>query len=151
MSRLSSTSKSFLNKRAYFDYHIIDTIECGIALIQDEIKVIRSGKVQLKGSFAKILQGAQGKPELFIVGMYLGSKTLDTQRTRKLLVKKNELSRLIGQVQQKGMTLIPTKLFFKRGLAKIEIGTARAKKKFDKREAIKAREHKRDLRYYFND
>jgi SsrA-binding protein len=143
-----SNTKLYQNKRAFFDYNISDRLECGIELKGDEIKAVRQGKVQLKGSWAKILQGKTGRPELFILGLYIGSEVLDPQRARRLLIHKKQIRRLIGQTQQKSLTLIPTKLYFRRGRAKLELGIAKAKKRWDKRQTIKDRELKRGLKRY---
>lgn len=147
MPKNKITQKRFDNKRAFFDYELLERIECGLELRGDEVKAIRGGKVQLRGSYGKILQGKNGSLELFIVGMYLGSEKIDAQRTRKLLVHKKEIKKLVGTTQQKKLTLVPTRLYFKRGRAKIELAVSRGRKNWDKREVIKKREAKREARY----
>ena len=146
-SKNKITQKHIYNKRAFFDYEILEKIEAGLVLKGDEVKAIRTGKTELRGSFAKIFYN-QKKPELYIVGLYLGSENQDTQRTRKLLVHKTEINKLIGKTQEKGLTLIPTRLYFKRGKAKLEIGIARPKKKWDKRQVIKEKEFKRSSKFH---
>ena len=147
VTKSNVAQKKFQNKRAFFDYEILEKIEAGLVLRGDEVKSIRAGKTQLRGSFAKIFYNYK-VPELYIVGLYLGSENQDTQRTRKLLVHKAEIKKLIGKTQEKGLTLIPTKLYFKRGKAKLEIGIARAKKKWDKRQTIKEKEFSRESKKF---
>lgn len=135
-----STQKEFLNKKANFNYAIEDTVETGIVLTGLEIKAIRNGRVSMNTSYAKIISN-----ELWWIG---GSIQIvssdDPQRTRKLLVKKTELSRLIGATQEKGETLVPIKLYIKRGKAKLLIGLGKGKKKYDKRNVMKERDSERD-------
>lgn len=126
------------NRKAYHDYEILETIETGIVLTGLEIKAIRAHKVSLAGSYARILNS-----ELFWVGGHIDlSSGADAQRSRKLLVTKQAIKRLVGQLQQ-SLTLIPLRLYLKRGYAKLEIGLARRKKLWDKREMIKKRDLKR--------
>ena len=146
------------NKKAYFDYDLLEKIEAGIVLNGSEIKAIRSGRVNLKGSHARIMQNANRKPqnnniksknnlELFIINLHIATKNnIDNSRTRKLLVHKKEINRLIGKIQEKRLTLIPTKIYLKRGLAKVEIAIARGKKLHDKREQIKKKDTDRQMR-----
>lgn len=132
MSRIAT------NRKAYHEYEILETIETGIVLTGQEIKAIRAHKISLAGSYARIISG-----ELFWVGGHIDLLAgTDTQRSRKLLVTKREIKRLVGQLQQ-SLTLIPLKVYFKRGYAKLELGLARRKKLWDKRETIKQRELKR--------
>lgn len=132
MSRIAT------NRKAYHEYEILETIETGIVLTGQEIKAIRAHKISLAGSYARIING-----ELFWVGGHIDLLAgTDTQRSRKLLVTKREIKRLVGQLQQ-SLTLIPLKVYFKRGYAKLELGLARRKKLWDKRETIKQREFKR--------
>lgn len=135
-----SSQKEFTNKKARFDYNIEDTVEAGIVLTGNEIKAIRNGRVSMNTSYAKIING-----ELWWIGgsiQIIGSD--DPQRTRKLLVKKSELSRLIGATQEKGETLIPIKMYLKRGKAKLLIGLGKGRKKYDKRELLKDRDRERE-------
>ena len=135
-----SSQKEFVNKKANFDYAIDDTVETGIVLTGMEIKAIRNGRVSMNTSYAKIINN-----ELWWIGgslQVIGSE--DQQRTRKLLVKKSELSRLIGATQEKGETLVPIKLYIKRGKAKLLIGLGKGKKKYDKRNIMKDRDSERD-------
>lgn len=134
------------NKKAYHDYFIDDTYEAGIELVGSEVKSIRLGQVNLKDSYCIIKDG-----EIFALNMHVapyekGSYfNVEARRTRKLLLKKVEISKLKTKVEQKGFTLVPTKLYFKQGLVKIEVGLARGKELHDKRNAIAEKETKRNI------
>lgn len=128
------------NKIAYFDYNIEDELEAGIVLIGDEVKAVRANRVSLKGSYAKIFFNDKNKPEVFLVGSYFNTSNADPYRTRKLLLKKSEIEKLVGKVNEKGLTLLPLKMYFKKGLVKVLLGLGRGKKKFDKREALRKRD-----------
>jgi len=130
------------NKKARFDYEILDTIEAGMVLLGFEVKSVKAGKVSIKGAYVKIVQG-----ELWLIGATISPyqpgntpKDYDQQRTRKLLVKKSERDKLIGKAEEKSVTLVPLSLYAKRGIVKLEVGIGRGKKKTDKREKIKKRE-----------
>lgn len=134
------------NRKAHHDYFISDTYECGIVLSGTEIKSIRAGKANIKESYVQIKNG-----EVFVVGMHISPYEQGNQfnhdetRTRKLLLHKAEIIKLDKQVSQKGFTLVPTKLYIKDSRAKLEIGLAKGKKLYDKRETQKERDIKRDL------
>lgn len=128
------------NKIAYFDYNIEDELEAGIVLMGDEVKAVRANRVSLKGSYAKIFFNDKNKPEVFLVGSYFNTSNADPYRTRKLLLKKSEIEKLVGKVNEKGLTLLPLKMYFKKGLVKVLLGLGRGKKKFDKREALRKRD-----------
>lgn len=138
------------NRRARHDFTILESFEVGIELKGTEVKSLRAHKASLSDSFARIDSG-----ELFIYNMYIspykyGSYTnVDSKRRRKLLAHKNEIKRLIGYTSQKGMTLIPLKVYFKHGKAKIELASAKGKRQYDKREAIKRREARREVERNF--
>jgi len=140
------------NKKASFDYFIEETYEAGIVLTGTEIKSVRAGKVNLKDSFARIEKG-----EVFLYNMHIspyeqGNRfNHDPLRTRKLLLHKKEIGKLIGETQQAGYALIPTKIYLKNGLAKIELALARGKKKYDKREDMKKREAQREIERAFRE
>ncbi|HOE74544.1 MAG TPA: SsrA-binding protein SmpB [bacterium] len=138
--------KKIDNKKAHFQYEIGDTIEAGIVLLGDEIKALRAGKVSLAGSFGRVLFNEKGTPELWLVGAHIGSSTLDPTRSRKLLVHKNEIKKLIGATQEKGLTLVPTKIYFKKGRAKIALSQAKGKNIYDKRQTIKKRDIEREIK-----
>ncbi|MBQ8164361.1 MAG: SsrA-binding protein SmpB [Clostridia bacterium] len=134
------------NRKAHHDYFIEETIECGIVLAGTEVKSLRAGKVNLRESYAVVRNG-----EVFICGMHISPYehgnifNKDPLRDRKLLLHKKEIRRLIGYVQQKGLTLVPVDLYFIRGKAKITIGVARGKKLYDKRDDMAARETSREI------
>lgn len=134
------------NKKARHDYFIEQTIEAGIVLSGTEVKSIRQGKVNLKDSYATITGG-----EVLLNGMHISPYeqgnifNKDPLRDRKLLLHKAEITRLIGLTQQKGLTLVPLQLYFKRGKVKLELGVAKGKKLFDKREDIAERDAKREI------
>lgn len=137
------------NKKAFFDYEILDKIEAGIVLTGDEVKSLRAGRGSLIGSFATVKNG-----ELFltncsiIVYEYAYTKDADDQtRARKLLLHKKELHRLIGDMSKKGITLVPLKIYFNdKNRAKVEIGVCKHKKAAGKKEAIKERDVQRQTR-----
>ena len=134
------------NKKAYHDYFIDSTYETGIVLVGSEVKAIRLGGVNLKDSFCIIKNG-----EIFILNMHVSPYEKgsyfneDPRRTRKLLMKRAEIDKLLGKVSAKGYTLVPTKIYFKGGLVKVEVGLARGKELHDKRDSIKEKDMKRDL------
>jgi len=142
------------NKKARHDYFIEETYECGIVLSGTEVKSIRQGKVSLKESYADFLDG-----ELFVYQMNISPYEMgniynkDPLRTRKLLMHKRELSKLIGLKQRDGYTLIPLSLYFSRGRVKIELALAKGKKVYDKRHSIAERDAsrriQRDLRNHY--
>jgi len=136
------------NKKANYNYEILDTLEAGIVLKGFEVKSIRDGKISIQESHAKIISG-----ELWLVNANINrykqdtSKSYDPIRTRKLLVSKKDLSKLIGKVQEKGLTLVPLGVYLKnKKLIKVDIGIGRGKKVHDKRETIKRRDQDREMR-----
>jgi len=139
-------NKKILNKYATYEYEILEKFEAGIVLAGDEIKAVRAGRVNLKGSYGKIFYSKKAQPEVFLVGAHFHSTTLDPYRTRKLLLHQDEIKRLIGKTQEKNLTIVPLSIYFKHGKAKIEISLARGKKLHDKREAIKRRDLEREAR-----
>ena len=150
------------NRRATFDFFIVDKIECGIALVGSEVKSVRQGKVQLGQSFARIRDG-----QVLLMGChideYVEANQLnhDPTRTRRLLLHRREIRRLIQRLQKEsgggnsgelggpsrggGATLVPLEMYFRRGYAKVLLGIARGKKQFDKRRSIKERDDKRSM------
>ena len=134
------------NKKAYYNYEILEKFKAGISLIGQEVKSIKLKRINLTGSYV-ILKNE----EVFLVGCNIPAyqpknapKDYNPERWRKLLLKKSEIKHLIGKVKQKGLTLIPLKVYTKRGKIKIEFAIAKVKKKFDKRELIKKREFKKE-------
>ncbi|HAA90046.1 MAG TPA: SsrA-binding protein [Peptococcaceae bacterium] len=134
------------NRKARHDYFIDETYEAGIALVGTEVKSLRLGKVSLRDSYAVIQNG-----EVFLHNMHIspyekGNRfNHDPKRSRKLLLHKQEIKRLLGKTQQRGYTLIPLRVYFKRGKAKVELALARGKKLHDKREEIARRDAQREL------
>lgn len=135
------------NKKARHDYFIEDTIEAGIVLQGTEIKSIRAGRVQMKDSHARIDQHG----EVQLINMHIapyeqGNRfNHDPTRTRKLLLHRKEIDRLMGLTQQKGYTLVPLKIYIKNGYAKVLLGLGKGKKQYDKREDLKRKQMKRDI------
>jgi len=135
-----------VNRRARHDYHIDETVEAGLVLTGSEVKSLRAGKAQLKDSHARIKNG-----EVWLFNAHISEYRPSAQfgheptRSRKLLLHKREIERLIGKVKERGLTLIPLRLYFKNGRAKVELGLARGKKLYDKRETIKDRETQREM------
>lgn len=134
------------NKKAHHDFQIDKTFEAGIILQGTEVKSLRKGSANFTDAFAFMKDGEVFLKELYIKIYEHGSYyNHDPRRERKLLLNKKEIKELSRAVQQKGYTIVPLKLYFKGGFAKVEIGLARGKKKFDKRESIKAADTKRDM------
>lgn len=134
------------NKKAYFDYFILENYEAGIELAGTEVKSIRMGQCSIKESWVRINGG-----EVFIMGMHINPYekgnifNKDPLRVRKLLLHKEEIRKLTHKLQDKGLTLVPLKVYFKRSLVKVEIGLAKGKKNYDKREAIAKKDQKREI------
>lgn len=134
------------NRKARHDYFIDDTYEAGMVLLGTEVKSLRLGRVNLKDSYARIKKG-----EVFVHQIHIGAYPFayygnhDPLRIRKLLLHKNEIKRLFGKINEKGFSLIPLKIYFQNGKAKITLALARGKRKYDKREAIRRRDEQRDL------
>jgi len=135
------------NRRARHEFHILESLEAGLALTGTEIKSIRAGGVSLNEAFARVRDG-----ELWLVNMYIppyksGSafSEHDPRRARKLLVHKSQLERFAARSAEKGLTIVPLRLYFTRGKAKVEIGLAKGKKLYDKRKSIQEREVRREL------
>ena len=135
------------NKKAYYDYQILDTIEAGLVLSGTEIKSIRDGRANLKDSYAIVKNG-----EMFILNMHISHYkegnifNHDETRTRKLLLNKKEIFKLRDTVVLNGNTLVPLKIYFKNNRAKLLLGIAKGKKSYDKRESIKQRDVNRELK-----
>ena len=140
-----------LNKKAGHDYFIEQRLECGLVLEGWEVKSLRAGRVQLKESYVKILHA-----EAFLIGAHISALVTasthihpDPTRSRKLLLKRSELNRLIGLTERAGYTLIPTAMYWKRGRAKLEIGLAKGKKQHDKRATERDRDWQREKERIF--
>jgi SsrA-binding protein len=134
------------NRQASYRYELSDRLECGVVLEGTEVKSLRGGAVQIKDGYAAIQSG-----ELWLHNVHIppyGPAARDNhepERPRKLLAHRREIERLVGRVQERGLTLVPTRIYFKDGRAKVEIALARGKDRFDKRESIKTRETRRDM------
>lgn len=145
---MTSEHKKILteNRKARHDYFIDDEYEAGMVLLGTEVKSLRLGRVNLKDSYAKIKNG-----EVFVHQMHIGQYPFahydnhDPLRPRKLLLHNHEIRKLIGKVQEKGYSLIPMRVYFKKGKVKISLALARGKRKYDKRETIRNRDEKRDM------
>ena len=142
----SSDSSIAKNREAFHDYHILETIEAGIALTGTEVKSLRNRQASLQGSFARLENG-----ELFVYNLHIAPYehgsifNPDPKRERKLLLHRAQIRDLAAKIQAKGLTLIPLSLYFKVGIVKIELGLAKGKRKYDKREALKKRDHAREM------
>ena len=134
------------NRKARHDYFIIDEYEAGMVLLGTEVKSLRLGRANLKDSYAKVRGG-----EVFLYNMHIGAYPFaaygnhDPVRRRKLLLHKDEIKRLTGKVEEKGQTLVPLQVYFREGKAKVTLALAKGKRKYDKRDAIRKREEKREL------
>ena len=145
------------NKRAYFNYNILEKFEAGVVLTGQEVKSIKLGRINLAGSYVVLRQNPQRRiPEVFLIGAHIppyqpknAPKDYNPERSRKLLLRKIEIKRLIGKVKEKGLTLIPLRVYSKYAKIKIEFGLGKGRKKFDKREIIKKREVEREIRKAF--
>ena len=133
------------NKKAYHDYFILDTYEAGISLAGTEVKSLRMGKCSIKESFIRIDKG-----EVFIYGMHISPYekgnifNKDPLRERKLLLHKAEINKLFGKIKEKGVAIVPLKVYFKGSLVKVEIGLAKGKKLYDKRQDIAKKDQQRE-------
>jgi SsrA-binding protein len=134
------------NRYASYRYELLDRVECGVVLVGTEVKALRSGTAQLKDGYASIRDG-----ELWLNNVHIppygpaARENHDPERPRKLLVHRRELDRLAARVQERGFTLVPTRIYFSGPHAKVEIAVGRGKDRFDKRESIKARDQRRDV------
>jgi SsrA-binding protein len=134
-----------VNRKARHDYSVEDTLEAGLVLTGGEIKSVRAGKVDLRDTYAR-----PERDEMWLEGMHIAPyqpasyDNPDPRRRRKLLLRRSEISRLIGKTQEKGLTLIPLRVYLRNGYAKVELGLARGRRKYDKRQAIAARDIERD-------
>ncbi|MBE0429877.1 MAG: SsrA-binding protein SmpB [Thermoleophilia bacterium] len=140
------------NRKAYHDYFIDETFEAGIELKGTEVKSLRAGRANLKDSYGTIRDG-----EAFVVGLHIspyekgGRYNVDPDRTRRLLLHKREIRTLTGKTREKGYALVPTRLYFRRSRAKLELGLGRGKKLHDKRRALAEKEAKREMERGFKE
>jgi len=144
--RKAATGDVATNRYASYRYDLLDKLECGVVLQGTEVKSLRNGSATLKDGYANIRDG-----ELWLYNLHIAPyapaarDNHEPERPRKLLAKRREIDRLVGQQQEKRLTLVPTRIYFKGSRAKVEIALARGKDRFDKREAIKARDQRRDV------
>jgi len=135
------------NRKAFHDFHLMETFEAGLVLLGTEVKAIREGRVNLRDSFARVEDG-----EVFLYNVNIspyshrGYADHEPLRRRKLLLNRSEIKKLIGKTVEKGMTLVPVRLYFKNGRVKVAVSLAKGKKDYDKRETIKRREADRETR-----
>jgi SsrA-binding protein len=135
------------NRKAHHDYHLIETFEAGVALVGTEVKAIREGRVNLRDSYARVTGG-----EVFVHNVHIGSYSSrgyadhEALRPRKLLLHRHEIRKLIGKTVERGMTLVPVRMYFKDGRVKMAISLAKGKQAHDKRETIRRREIDRESR-----
>ena len=135
------------NRKAFHDFHLMETFEAGLVLLGTEVKAIREGRVNLRDSFARVEDG-----EVFLYNVNIspyshrGYADHEPLRRRKLLLHRDEIRKLIGKTVEKGMTLVPVRLYFKNGRVKVAVSLAKGKKEYDKRETIKRRETDRETR-----
>ena len=134
------------NKKAYFEYEILDKHEAGLELLGTEVKSARSGQVSLSDSYVTV-----HNKELYLINAFFApykySKAeIDSRRSRKILMHKKEIVKLIAKIKEKGLTIVPTKMYFKHNVLKVEIAVGKGKRQFEKRETIKKRESEREIR-----
>jgi len=135
------------NRKALHDYHVLETFEAGVALLGTEVKAIREGRVNLRDSYGRVEDG-----EVFVLNIHIspyshrGYADHEPLRRRKLLLHKHEIRKVIGKTAERGMTLVPLRMYFKNGRVKLAIGLARGKKDYDRRETIRRRETDRETR-----
>lgn len=140
------------NKKAAYEYFIAERYEAGLVLTGSEVKSLRQGKANLSDGYAQVVGS-----EILLYNVHIssyahaGHEEQDPIRTRKLLLHRREIKKLLGKVQEKGFTLIPTRIYFKNGLAKVELALAKGKKLYDKRETIKRREEEREIAKRYRD
>jgi len=135
------------NRKAFHDFHLLDGFEAGIVLLGTEVKAIREGRVNLRDSFARVENG-----EVFLYNVNIspyshrGYATHEPLRRRKLLLRREEIRKLVGKTVEKGMTLVPVRMYFLKGRVKVAVSLAKGKKEYDKRETIKRRDTDRETR-----
>ncbi len=135
------------NRKAGYDFHLLEHFEAGLALVGTEVKAIREGRINLRDSFCKLERG-----EAYLLNAHIGQyshggyASHDPMRPRKLLLHREELNKLLGKTTERGLTIVPLRMFLKNGRVKLEIALARGKKTFDKRETIRRREAERETR-----
>jgi SsrA-binding protein len=133
------------NRRARFDYEIIERLEAGIVLTGSEVKSLRAGRASLSESFARVRDGEVWLENMHIPPYEQGEKRgYDARRTRKLLLRRAQIERLIGKTAERGLALVPIRIYFSHGLAKVEVGLGKGKREYEKRQTIAEREMRRE-------
>ncbi len=141
-----ATKTIVTNRRAARDYEVVETYEAGLVLRGSEVKSLRQGRADLKDSYAVVQRG-----EIWLVGAYVAPYVFsregghDPERTRKLLLHRHEIDRIAGKVAERGLTLVPLRLYFKEGTAKVELGLAKGRARYDKREKLRRRQADREM------
>jgi SsrA-binding protein len=139
------------NRRARRDYEILETLEAGLVLTGAEVKSLRGGRASIAEAYGRVREG-----EMWLENMHIppyensDQRDYDPKRSRKLLLHRKEIERLIGKTQERGLTLVPLRLYFTRGMAKLELGLARGKRRYEKRRAIAEREQRREMERAFS-
>ena len=133
------------NRRAFHEYFIDETVEAGVVLTGTEIKSLRDGKITLSDGYARIQDNQAWLENVYVAPYEQARENPDPRRRRKLLLRRGQIATLGAKTQQKGLTLVPLKVYLKRGMAKVELGLARGKHTYDKRHALAEREAKRDI------
>ncbi|MFO7302374.1 MAG: SsrA-binding protein SmpB [Acidobacteriota bacterium] len=154
MSRTSAPAVTLVaeNRKARHDYHILETFEAGMALLGSEVKAVREGRVNLRDAYCRLEGG-----EAWVVGLHIGPYSHggygehDPLRRRKLLLHREEINKLLGKTTEKGLTVVPLKMYLKNGRVKLEVGLAKGKKTYDKRETIRQRVIERETRAAFKE
>ena len=149
MARRCDTGDELIadNRKAGFDYHVLETFEAGVAMLGTEVKSARERRVNLRDSYCKLDRG-----EAYLLGAHIGQYSHagyavhDPTRARKLLLRRDELNKLLGRTVERGLTIVPLRMYFKRGRVKVAIALAKGKKTYDKRETIRRREADRETR-----
>jgi len=140
------------NKKAFHEYEILERFEAGLVLVGTEVKALREGRANLKDAYADVRKG-----EIYLINSFIGHYSAGNvfnhkeERPRKLLLHRREIKKLIGKTAEKGLTLIPLKLYFSRGIVKVELGLAKGKKVHDKRRDIMEKDQKRDMEREFKE
>lgn len=144
--RMNEEKNIVSNRKARYEYEIVDKIETGLVLVGSEVKSLRAGRVNIADAYARVIKG-----EMWVTGMHISSykeatyQNHDPLRDRKLLLHQSEIKKLTRKVEEKGFTLIPLRLYFKKNIVKMELGVARGKRQYDKKVTIAERDAKRDL------
>ncbi len=143
---MGAPTPRIVNKKARRNYHVLETLEAGLVLEGSEVKALRAGRASLDEAFARVKDG-----EVFLENMHIGPYEQagrfghEPRRRRKLLLRKREIQRVLGKALEKGHTLVPLAVYFRRGWAKVELAVARGKREFDKREDLRRRDHQRQI------